>query len=91
MVLNDHTDRAYDEGVLARLAAVDAEVQPICRNLAARLSRFGQYGPRLAFALDRAQQGDVGFVADGLDSYHSVWFQLHEDLLVTLGINRWSA
>jgi hypothetical protein len=27
-------------------------------------------------------------VADTLDSYHTVWFQLHEDLLVTLGISR---
>ena len=24
----------------------------------------------------------------GVASYHSVWFQLHEDLLATLGIDR---
>jgi hypothetical protein len=28
-------------------------------------------------------------VTDSTASYHAVWFQLHEDLLVTLGIPRW--
>ena len=32
--------------------------------------------------------GDVTSVADTLDSYHSVWFQLHDDLLVTLDVSR---
>lgn len=90
MLLNDHTDKAYDGAVLERLAAVDDEVQPVCGNLAQCLHRFAHYGPRLTSALRRAQQGEVGLVTDTLDSYHTVWFQLHEDLLVTLGINRWS-
>jgi hypothetical protein len=32
--------------------------------------------------------GALDYVADNLESYHSVWFQLHEDLLATLGIPR---
>lgn len=91
VVLNDHTDRGYDAGVLRRLTAIDEEAQPICARLAARLDRFAPYGPRLARALDRAQRGDGAYVTDTLDSYHAVWFQLHEDLLVTLGISRESA
>jgi hypothetical protein len=27
-------------------------------------------------------------VADSTESYHTVWFQLHEDLLATLGMPR---
>lgn len=88
LVLNDHTDRAYDAGVLRRLTAVDAEAQAVCARLAARLRRFSHYGPRLASALDRARHGELDQVSDSLDSYHTVWFQLHEDLLVTLGIDR---
>jgi hypothetical protein len=88
LVLNDHTDRVYDGSVLARLRSVNAAVQPICAALAARLERFAQYGPRLATALDRARHGELDQVTDSLDSYHAVWFQLHEDLLVTLGIPR---
>ena len=90
MLHNDHSDRAYDDEVLARLVAVHDEVAPVCHDLAQRLHRFGHYGPRLTSALRRAQQGELELVTDSLDSYHTVWFQLHEDLLVTLGINRWS-
>ena len=43
---------------------------------------------RLFEALTRAYAGALGYVADNMDSYHSVWFQLHEDLLATLGIPR---
>jgi hypothetical protein len=87
--INDHTDHRHDDHVLRRLAVLDKRVQPICANLTEALPRFGGYGPRLASAARRAQAGEVAAVAVGLDSYHAVWFQLHEDLLVTLGITRW--
>jgi hypothetical protein len=88
MVLNDHRDAEYDAAVLDRLTAVDDQGQEICARLAAGLHRFSHYGPRLASALQRATHGELGLVTDTLDSYHTVWFQLHEDLLVTLGIDR---
>jgi hypothetical protein len=87
-VVNDHRDPEYDAGVLDGLVRIDAGAQRICADLADRLGRFGIYGTRLAHALDRALAGDVEYLADGLESYHSVWFQLHEDLLATLGISR---
>jgi hypothetical protein len=46
------------------------------------------YGARLTNALDRALAGDVALVADDMESYHNVWFQLHEDLLATIGRSR---
>ena len=85
---NDHTDRVYDGNVLARLATTDARAQPICARLTSRLRRFSHYGTRLATALERAKRGEQGLVTDSLDSYHTVWFQLHEDLLATLGLTR---
>lgn len=88
MVLNDHSDAAYDAGVLDRLTELDAAAQPVCARLAAPLLRFSHYGPRLAAALAAARAGAVDKVTDSLDSYHAVWFQLHEDLLVTLGRSR---
>ena len=87
-MLNDHTDPDYDAKVLSRLIRIDASAQRICADLASRLMRFGLYGTRLTIALERALGGNIAYVTDRLDSYHSVWFQLHEDLLVTLGISR---
>ena len=58
-------------------------------QVSAALRRFGRYRPRLADALARAESGELRYVTDDTASYHSVWFQLHEDLLVTLGLTRW--
>jgi hypothetical protein len=35
----------------------------------------------------RAGEGDW-FTSPLVDSYHTVWFELHEDLLATLGLER---
>ncbi len=88
-VLNDHTDATYDHTVIARLRALDAEVQPVARDLGAVLDRFGGYGARLTAALELTAAGDADwFTKPTIDSYHTVWFELHENLLATLGIER---
>lgn len=88
-VPNDHRDFAYDAGVVRRLHAIDDQVQPLCRQLARTLGRFATYGPRLTRALDRVDKGDHDwFTKPMIDSYHTVWFELHEDLLTTLGLER---
>jgi hypothetical protein len=87
--LNDHSDAAYDAEVIARLGEVDGAVQTICAELAASLERFAGYGPRLAGARERVERGEPEwFTKPMIDSYHTVWFELHEDLLATLGIER---
>jgi hypothetical protein len=85
---NDHTDQAYDARVLGRLADLHERATAVCADLSAALGRFRAYPPRLAGALARATAGERDYVADNFSSYHVVWFQLHEDLLVTLGIPR---
>jgi hypothetical protein len=88
-VVNDHSDPAYDGAVVERLAVVDREVRPITEDLGAALERYADYGPRLSTALDRVAAGErEWFTKPILDSYHTVWFELHEDLLSTLGIQR---
>jgi hypothetical protein len=75
--------------VAARLATVDDGVQPICAALTAAVERFRTYGPRLYAARHRFEAGDTDWLTKPLiDSYHTVWFELHEDLLCTLGIDR---
>ena len=87
--LNDHTDPAYDASVLAELAELDAGVQPICAELAGAIDRFAVYGPRFDLALEKLRAGELEwFTKPVMESYHTVWFELHEDLLATLGIDR---
>jgi hypothetical protein len=89
--VNDHSDHAYDAGVIEKLADLHAEVVPICNDLAAGLDRFRGYCPRLSHALERVRAGDTDwFTKPMIASYHTVWFELHEDLLCTLGIERGS-
>jgi hypothetical protein len=89
--LNRHDDPAYDAEVLSRLVKVDGAAQPICDGLADALARFGNYGPRLSAARVRVEAGEHDWMTKPMiDSYHSVWFELHEDLLATLGIERGS-
>jgi len=88
-VLNDHRDPVYDAGVIDSLATIDREVQPIATSLAAGLARFGRYPARFTRALEKTRAGDADwFAKPTIDSYHTVWFELHENLLSTLGIPR---
>ncbi|MGI8791662.1 MAG: MarR family transcriptional regulator [Acidimicrobiales bacterium] len=87
--LNDHGDTAYDRSVIDRLLALHVTVEPVTDSLGQSLARFGRYAPRLVRAARLVDGGDHDwFTGVTIDSYHTVWFQLHEDLLVTLGIDR---
>jgi hypothetical protein len=86
---NDHSDVAYDASVIGRLVELHEEAAPVLARLATALDRFGTYGPRFEAALARVRAFDVDWFTHPLiDSYHTVWFELYEDLLVTLGVER---
>jgi hypothetical protein len=91
MALNDHTDWAWDEGVLRTLTTIGAELNELAAGLADRLQRFAGYPDRYSAALSKVDLGQRRWVdAPELDSCHTVWMQLHEDLVATLGIPRGS-
>ncbi|MDQ2649614.1 MAG: transcriptional regulator [Actinomycetota bacterium] len=88
-IINDHSDPAHDAAVIEQLADLHANVSPICDDLGAALPRFANYRERLGSALAKVQAGEVDwFTKPMIPSYHTVWFELHEDLLATLGIDR---
>lgn len=91
VVLNDHSDPDYNRQVVEDLQLLHGRVGPICEQLASALARFSGYLPRLKHALERILAGETEwFTKPTIDSYHTVWFELHEDLLVTLGRDRTS-
>jgi hypothetical protein len=89
LAFNDHSDSAWDREVLKELTALAQALEPIQQQLDAVLERFRGYLPRFAGALDRVLAGDTTWVdRTGADSCHTVWFELHEDLIATLGLPR---
>jgi hypothetical protein len=89
LVLNDHLDAGYDAAVLDRLGTLHAQAGSALARAEVALERFAPYRPRLANALARARAGGLDWVTKPLiDSFHTVWFELHEDLLATLGRRR---
>jgi hypothetical protein len=88
-VLNDHSDAAYDQEVLARLVGIDEQLSAVLAQLNGALARYRAYGPRFQAALEKLLAGDLDYFTKPLiPSYHTVWFELHEDLLATLDIDR---
>ena len=88
-VLNDHSDLDYDKGVIDRLVELDKQTQPMCANLTEQLERFSSYGSRFTYALEMVLKGDTDWIAKPMmESYHTVWFELHENFFSTLGIDR---
>jgi hypothetical protein len=86
---NDHADADYDAAVLSRLDGVNRSVLPILASASAQLPRLDAYSAKLSAALDKIHAGDaVWFARPMIDSYHTVWFELHEELIGAAGLTR---
>ena len=88
-VPNDHSDPDYDTGIVDRLGAQHERAEKVLDSFAALEPRLGLYKGRLDSAYDKALAGEHEWVSGArIDSYHTVWFELHEDLLRMLGRER---
>lgn len=86
---NDHTDPAYDRQVVGRLTALHRRFAGLLAQMVELVPRLRSYQSRLDHAIERIGQGDHSFVARPIaDSYHTVWFELHEELIGLLGLSR---
>lgn len=81
-VPNDHGDKEYDENLINRLGGLHDRAEPALGRLASALPRFLIYRDKLRAALEKAEDGEIAWVSDArIESYHTLWFELHEDLL----------
>ncbi len=86
---NDHDDPAYDRGVVDQLAALHDDTRPVLSALTEALPRLGPYSRRLERTCRRVLEGENNmFTGVMCGSYHDVWMELHEDLILTQGIHR---
>lgn len=88
-VCHDWQHHRGDWAVVDRLAAIDERTGPVIRRLGTRAEHFSTYRPRLRHARVRVEEGDQDwFTSPRIDSYHTVWMELHEHLLLGLGLDR---
>lgn len=86
---NDHSDPVYDWSVIDRVTAIVERVEVPVSRLGRSVERFSGYKKRMSDALKRAENGEHDWLlSPRIDSVHTVWMQLHEDLLLALGIAR---
>lgn len=83
---NIHDDADYDASVIAEVAAVNESVTALLRANASAEPRLARYADRLDSALRRLQSGETtAFLRPMSESYHDIWMELHEDLLLLAG------
>jgi pyruvate, orthophosphate dikinase len=88
-IRNDHADPDYDRSVLDALYRIHDDVSALIDAIAQLLARVGIYRTRLNRALDKIKAGDLRYMtAPDRDSYHSIWFELHQDLITLCGTTR---
>lgn len=88
-VPNDHSDRDHDRRIIDRLGDLHERADALFLRMSARLPRMAIYSGKLQAALEKGEDGAVEWISDArIESYHTVWFELHEDLLRILGRQR---
>jgi hypothetical protein len=71
------------------VATVHAQLQPVLLQTTSQVPRLGAYRRRFDAAMDGLRQGDRSMLASPIkESYHTVWFEYHEELIVLCGRNR---
>jgi hypothetical protein len=86
---NPHDDSGYDAAVLGRLADVHTRALPIIADVAREIPRLAIYSVKLSDALAKVESGETMWLTRPLiDSYHTVWFELHEELMQAAGLTR---
>ncbi len=88
-VPNDHADAAYDAAIRTRLAEFHEATTLLLPGLLALTPRLKPFAIRFARAANAIASGDGTMIASPLkDSYHTIWFELHEELIHLAGRDR---
>jgi pyruvate,orthophosphate dikinase len=84
----DAEEGAWDH-LVGDVETIDARLRPLVDEVAEHVPRLAAYVPRFGAALDGLRGGDSSMLASPLkDSYHTVWFEFHEELIGAAGRDR---
>ena len=88
-VPNDHGDADYDAAIIDRLGRIHEKLSKVLAPIVAADPLVDRFIDRLGTALTRAEGGETDYVSGvRVDSFHTVWFQMHEHLLRLTGRER---
>jgi hypothetical protein len=82
------SDDAAQFEIIEDLAEISEKIAPSLTSAGEIVPRFGAYADRLNAALDKAGDDPRFVVSPTVDSFHTVWFECHEDYLLMLGRSR---
>jgi pyruvate, orthophosphate dikinase len=86
---NTHDDPEYDFGVLGRLEEVHSRLRDLVGSVSGLDAELADLTVELDNAMTRIGEGEFDyFTGVQLNSFHNLWFELHEDLLCTMGLER---
>jgi hypothetical protein len=86
---NDHGDAAYDAKIIDKLAKVLERTEGVLAPLVSAQPSLARFLDRASSALTRAESGETDYVSGvRVDSFHTVWFQMHEHVLRITGRER---
>jgi len=86
---NDHADEAYDRRCTDDLAALATDAGPVIVDMTAVMPRLARYGDRLDTAAACVAAGESKrFTGVMCESFHDIWMEFHEDLIVVQRIDR---
>lgn len=82
-------DAERDAVIAARVGDIHRDVLPVIAAAGGQVPRLSGYGDRLSTALRRILEGDMAWLSRPIiDSYHTLWFELHEELIGLAGRSR---
>ncbi|WP_067708406.1 hypothetical protein [Nocardia yamanashiensis] len=85
---NNHDNPQHDAQILSELNTLATELTPLTTQLTNQLARFSGYDTRFTTALTQAADNPDMITGTTPTSAHRIWFELHEDLIAALGIDR---
>lgn len=87
--LNTHDDPEYDFAVIEKLVEIHGRLREFVRSVSGLETELADLTVELDNAMARVSEGEFDyFTGVQLNSFHNLWFELHEDLLCTMGLQR---
>jgi len=86
---NVHDDAEYDTQCIERLVKFLSDAESVLTSMSSVKLRLGMYQRRLHDALAAINNGEVNrFTGVMCESFHDIWMELHEDLILLQRIDR---